>query len=311
MTQTRNVLSPTIAVAAYAAVYSLSLYALSLQPGFSLIEPLFVLGVLGIAMPVLAVALTRNARNPGPSARPIGTRETLASLGYLALFALFVLGFGFSVINEAIADEPTRSLAKLGVKLATMVALPVALLAMFGHRWRDTLAPGWSWPKHGRALIGVGLALLAFQAVFGRGLQSLDALQPAWSTMAWAIPACFLLASLEAGLCEEVLFRVFLQTRLAAFLKSELGAIAIGSLLFGLAHAPGLYLRGAALMEGAGGQPTLLWSLAYSIAIISPAGILFGVLWSRTRSLALIVVLHGLTDTLPHLAPFIETWASH
>ena len=112
-----------------------------------------------------------------------------------------------------------------------------------------------------------------------------------------------------AGVCEEVLFRVFLQTRLAAFLKSELGAIAIGALLFGLAHAPGLYLRGAALLEGSGGQPTLLWSVAYSVAIISPAGILFGVLWSRTRSLLLIVLLHGLTDTLPHLAPFIETYA--
>lgn len=308
MSRPNNVLSPTIAIAVYAVAYLLSLFGLSRQPGFSAIEPLFVLIVLGIAMPLLAVALTRNALEPAQGA-PVRPREVATSLAYLLLFAILVLGLGFSAINGAIADEPARSLAKLGLKLATMVVLPVALLAMFGHRWRHTLSPGWSWPRHGRALIGVGVALLVFQAVFGRGLQTLDALQPTWTTLTWTIPACFLLASLEAGLCEEVLFRIFLQTRLAAFLKSELGAIAIGALLFGLAHAPGLYLRGAALMEGAGGQPTLLWSVAYSIAVISPAGILFGVLWSRTRSLALIVVLHGLTDTLPHLAPFIETYA--
>ena len=308
MSRAKPALSALIGVAIYATAYALSLLGLARQPGFSAVEPLFVLAVLGIAMPLLAMILTRNARNP-ETASVISARETGASLLYLALFALLVLGFGFSAINDAITDEPARSLAKLAVKLLTMVALPVALLAMFRHRLRDTLAPGWSWPRHGRALIGVGLALLAFQAVFGRGLQTLDALHPAWTTLAWAIPACFLMASLEAGLSEEVLFRVFLQTRLAAFLKSELGAIAIGALLFGLAHAPGLYLRGAALLEGSGAQPTLLWSVAYSVAIISPAGILFGVLWSRTRSLLLIVLLHGLTDTLPHLAPFIETYA--
>lgn len=307
MSRNNTALPALAAIALYAVAYALSLFGLSRQPGFSVTEPLFVLAVLGIAMPLLAVVLTRNARNPVSDAL-VSSRETGASLVYLALFALLVLGFGFSAINEAIVEEPARSMAKFAVKMVTMVALPVALLALFGHRMRDTLAPGWSWQRHGRALIGVGLALLAFQAVFGRGLHTLEQLQPAWTTLAWAIPACFLMSSLEAGLCEEVLFRVFLQTRLAAFLKSELGAIAIGALLFGLAHAPGLHLRGAALLEGTGGQPTLLWSVAYSVAIISPAGILFGVLWSRTRSLLLIVVLHGLTDTLPHLAPFIETY---
>ena len=127
-------------------------------------------------------------------------------------------------------------------------------------------------------------------------------------TLVWAVPLCFLLQTIEAGLSEEVLFRVFLQTRIAVWLKSEVAAVSIGALLFGLAHAPGLYLRGASLMEGAGAHPTLLWSVAYSVAMISPAGLLFGVIWSRTRSLALVVVLHGLTDTLPGIAPFIGLW---
>ena len=220
-----------------------------------------------------------------------------------------MLGSTFRCGNEAWPDEPAQSTVKLAAKLLTMVLLPVGLLALFGHRWRDTLAPAWRWAKHGRALIGVGLALLVFQAVFGRGLHTLGELHPSVATLAWAIPLCLLWQTIEAGLCEEVLFRAVLQTRLAALLKSEVAAIVSGALLFGLAHAPGLYLRGASLMEGADAHPTLLWSVAYSIAIVSPAGLLFGVVWSRTRSLGLVVMLHGLIDTLPALASFIETWA--
>ena len=116
---------------------------------------------------------------------------------------------------------------------------------------------------------------------------------------------------MEAGLCEEFLFRAFLQTRLADALNSELAGVCLGALVFGLAHAPGLYLRGQALLEGADAHPTILWAIAYSVAIISPAGLLFGTLWSRTRSLGLVVVLHALTDLLPDLASFIQIWARH
>jgi membrane protease YdiL (CAAX protease family) len=61
-------------------------------------------------------------------------------------------------------------------------------------------------------------------------------------------------------------------------------------------------------MEGAGAHPTVLWAIAYSVAVISPAGLLFGTLWARTRSLGLVVMLHALTDLLPNLAPSIQMW---
>jgi membrane protease YdiL (CAAX protease family) len=294
-------------VGAYAACYAAALLALSTQPDFSLGEPLFALAVLGVIFPLMALALTRNA-TARPGLQAVSRSEGLAVLAYVGVFAVAVLGFGFSAINQAWPAEPTQSVVKLLAKLVTMVALPVALLAAFGHRWRDTLAPAWRWSKHGRALLVLGAALLAFQAAFGRGLKTLNELQPTIATLAWAIPACLVWQTLEAGLCEEVLFRVVLQSRLATLLKSETASVCVASLLFGLAHAPGLYLRGASLMEGADAHPTLLWSVAYSIAIVSPAGLLFGVVWSRTRSLALVVVLHGLIDSLPALAPFIETW---
>ena len=49
---------------------------------------------------------------------------------------------------------------------------------------------------------------------------------------------------------EEFFFRVLLQTRLSAVLKSKLGGIVLASLIFGLARAPGLYLRTAITQEG-------------------------------------------------------------
>jgi hypothetical protein len=39
--------------------------------------------------------------------------------------------------------------------------------------------------------------------------------------------------------------------------------------------------------------PNALTATAYTNAVISPIGILFGVLWARTRSFLLVVLLHG------------------
>jgi len=55
---------------------------------------------------------------------------------------------------------------------------------------------------------------------------------------------------LEVGVVEEFFFRVRLQSRLSAVLKSKLGGIVRASLRFGLGHAPGLYLRSRATQEG-------------------------------------------------------------
>ena len=295
------------ALVIYSVASALSLWALSTQPGFSLAEPLFALALMGVALPLLAVALTRGARNDYPPiAKP--APQLLSTLVYMGVYAVAVLGFGFSALNAALPDDPQQSLAKLAVQLLAMVALPWLLIRWHHPGQRQPLRADLSWRRHGRGLIGLGIALLIFQAVFGRGLQTLGDLHPAAATLVWAVPAALLWLAVEAGLCEEFLFRVFLQTRLAAALKSEFGAVCLGALVFGLAHAPGLYLRGQALMEGADAHPTLLWAVAYSVAIISPAGLLFGTIWARTRSLGLVVALHALTDLLPNLAPFIQMW---
>jgi membrane protease YdiL (CAAX protease family) len=80
------------------------------------------------------------------------------------------------------------------------------------------------------------------------------------------------------------------------------------SVLFGLAHAPGYVLRAGHLAEGMASAPDPLTAAAYAIMVVSPIGLMFGVLWARTRSLGLVVLLHGFTDLVPNLAPFARTW---
>ena len=100
------------------------------------------------------------------------------------------------------------------------------------------------------------------------------------------------------------LYRAVLQSRLAAWLGSAAAAIPAGALVFALAHAPGLYLRGGPGVDG--WSANQLEVAAFTVALLSPVGLLFGTLWWRTRSLLLIVLLHGAIDLLPNLPDFLE-----
>jgi membrane protease YdiL (CAAX protease family) len=294
--------SPMSATLVAMTAYAASLIVLLRRPDASLVEPLFLLGVLGIAFPALIAALTRRPRST-PQALTPPPSALMPVLAYLLAFSLLVLGWGFGAIAERWPDEPTQSIAQLAAKLATMALLP-ALLFLPGSRLRPRFGARRLW----LVFVAMAAAFLAFQAVFGRGPTTLRELAPSMSTLAWAIPACWLWQIVEAGLCEELLFRRVLQQRIADATRSQVAAVLWASLLFGLAHAPGLYLRGGHAMEGAS-DPTPLWAVAYSVAMIAPAGIAFGVLWARTRSLWLVVALHGTVDLLPQLAPFIRAWS--
>jgi membrane protease YdiL (CAAX protease family) len=114
--------------------------------------------------------------------------------------------------------------------------------------------------------------------------------------------------SLEAGLVEEFFFRWYLQSRLAAWAGSQVSAVVMSSLVFGLAHAPGIWLRGAGLQEGLGVDPSLLTTLAYVVVTQGVAGLMFGTLWARTRSFALVVLLHGFIDAPSNAASFMDAW---
>jgi membrane protease YdiL (CAAX protease family) len=301
-------------VALYGAAYAASLAVLARAPGFQAGESLAILLIFGLGFTAVAGAATRAITLP-PIAVERPRAESLAILAYLAVFAVLFLGFGLSAIREALPDGPLERSAILAAKLATMVLLPALLLLGLGVGRREILPPGGALVGGRREWLALAILcglVLVLQFTVGRGPRQIALLQAEWGWASWQLalvaPLALAWMTLEAGLTEEFLFRVLLQTRLEAWLRNRTAAILAMAVLFGLAHAPGYVLRGGHAAEGMAIAPDPLAAMAYAIVVVSPIGFMFGVLWTRTRSLGLVVLLHGFTDVVPNLAPFARTW---
>jgi membrane protease YdiL (CAAX protease family) len=201
-------------------------------------------------------------------------------------------------------------LAVLAEKLALFVLIPAAILMLIGRYRIDDLMPAsLQWPAI-KPVLWMALAALVMQSILGRGLRDIrDAHLPA-AIVAVAAPLCFVWLIVEVGVVEEFFFRALLQERLAQCFRSSWGGIVVAALLFGLVHAPGLYLRPSATQEAIGAHPSLLLAIGYSIVLTSLAGIFLGVLWSGTKNLAVVVIAHAATDLLPNLVPWIKAFSS-
>lgn len=292
----------------YVLLLGLSLARLAPRPGFAAGETVAGMIVFGLAFSLVAFWVTRGARPRLVQVRRPG-RELAAILAYLALFALGFLGWGLSALRAAVPGEPAQSVAVLAAKLVAMVLAPALVLVAMGYDLRDLFHLHRPDRVERRALLVMGALLLLLQLVAGRGPKMITALpEPAWA-IGLAAPLALAWMTLEAGLTEEFLFRAAFQTRAAAWLRSEAAGLVAMAVLFGLAHAPGYVLRGAHAMEGFAAAPDPLTAAAYSIVVVSPIGLAFGVLWARTRSLLLVVLLHGWADLVPNLAEFVRTWS--
>jgi membrane protease YdiL (CAAX protease family) len=122
------------------------------------------------------------------------------------------------------------------------------------------------------------------------------------------LPLVFIAMAIEAGLVEEFFFRALLQSRITQLLKSPVAGILISGLIFGLAHAPGLYLRGTGADQGLGQHPSVLFCITYCIVVLSSAGFFLGIVWQQTKNIYLIIILHALIDFLPNFPDFIRIW---
>jgi membrane protease YdiL (CAAX protease family) len=268
--------------------------------------PTVSLVVFGIALPLLSLPLTRKAEPPQIGvARP--ALELWVILGFLILYAVVFLGWGMSATRAALPAGREQELLVMAVKLLVHVAIPALLLAALGAKIAPLFSSGAGRPGFWPPLLVLGAIILALLCVVSPALSQIAALHASIVTLLWAFPASFIWLAIEAGLCEEFLFRAVLQTRLAAALKTETGAVVTGAVLFALAHVPGLYLRGHPGVDGYSTDPVRV--IAFTIAVLSPIALLFGTLWARTRSLLLIVLLHAAVDVLPNLAEFVRTWA--
>lgn len=292
-------------IAGYAALWAAATGYLAMRHA-DWVFPFFSLGVFGLALSGLAWLTTRKAQ-PQPVVVQRPGLELGAVLAYLAVYALVFLGWGMGALRQAIPAGQAQELAVLAAKLAVHVATPVLLLALMGARIAPLFGAVASRKGGLLTLAVLGPILIGLLCVVSPSLKQIGELHPTPGELLWAAPFAFVWIALEAGLCEEVLFRAVLQTRLAAVLRSETGAVLIGAVIFALCHAPGLYLRGGPGVDGWSTDP--LQVAAFTVATLSPIAIMFGLIWARTRNLLLVVLLHACVDVLPNLPETLKVWA--
>jgi membrane protease YdiL (CAAX protease family) len=297
-------------------LYLLAVVTLAATGVYSLAEPLFMLAIFGIALPGLAYVLCRRVEPLRVSASG-DHREIVATFALVGLVTLYLV-WGSDWIDAVVYrmfDETPRFefFLTIAKKVLVFVVIPYAVLSIsFGYRWRDF---GFV-PKIGSALTPPVLRLIAVFFLVYLGIQFLvgQAARPVFRgdfpavTMIVGGVLVYVTLIIEVGLVEEFFFRAVLQTRLAAWLNSESAAVVLMALIFGLAHAPGLYLRESGAVTALGASPDLLTAVAYSIAVLSLAGLAFGVIWAKTRNIYAVILIHAWVDTLPGLPGFIETF---
>jgi membrane protease YdiL (CAAX protease family) len=293
-----------ILLGGYVALYAVMLFAMQRSENFDVSEPLLVFAILGVGFSLATWLLTLRV---SPLDYPIANPEKeLATVAAWLLPVVAFITWGLGLLHRYVPSDPADAFVILAAKLIVFVIVPAILMrARFGYSVRQ-LAPMSVRASH--VLVGLGMCflMLAFQSVLGRGLQDIRNAHLPGAMLAYGVPLTFVWLALEAGVVEEFFFRVLLQTRLSAVLKSDLGAIVIMSLLFGLAHAPGLYLRASLTQEGLQ-HPSVLMAVGYSIVITSVAGFFLGLLWARTRNFAVVVVVHAMCDLLPNVLPTLRS----
>ena len=290
---------------AYVALYAGMLLAMRRTAAFDIAEPLMVLAILGVGFSLAAWLLTIGIH---PLDYPIlNPKRELAAVAIYLLPVVAFVTWGLDLLHRYVPADPENAFVILASKLLVFVVVPAAIMqAQFGYSFRQ-LAPTSVRTRHLLVALGMSVLLLAFQALLGRGLRDIASAHLSPSLLFYGIPLTFIWLALEAGVVEEFFFRVLLQTRLSAVLRSELGAIVLMSVIFGLAHAPGLYLRTGLTQEGLSPHPSLLMAVGYSIVITSVAGFFLGILWARTRNFAVVVVVHAMGDLLPNVVPTLRS----
>ncbi len=181
---------------------------------------------------------------------------TIAVMWTLAVAAVWICGWTALVYTTAAPGVwlPWPTITAPAIGLLTGVYFFVALLPLFqslrGPRWRT-----------------------AYAAAIRRGFSTLPGVLPNTG----AERAGFILLSLSAGICEEILFRGFLIRLLngGALAFPLVGALAASSLLFGLGHA----------YQGFKG-----------VISTTVGGLFMGLLFLLSGNLVFVMVAHALLD---------------
>jgi uncharacterized protein len=292
---------------AYLALYIAILVALRVVEGFDVAEPIMVLLVIGVGFSAIAWWITRRS-SPLPFSVKRPVPESVLLAGCLLLVTAYIT-WGLQAIQNDVHAEPLKSVVILATKLVVFVLVPFLLLrGLWKYTPREITGLSNGWRRHLNVALWMSLLLVGFQVVFGRGPSEIQQSGLPWWSLALGAPFAYLWLILEVGLVEEFFFRVLIQSRLAALTKSETGGVVLMAVLFGLAHAPGMYLRTGSTLEALGPSPSLFMAVGYAIVVTSVAGFFLGVLWVRTRNLPVLMLVHAAGDLVPGLVGIVKVW---
>ena len=310
----RNIFTNVWVLAGLVA-FGASLALLWRNPGFGRQDTLGGIIIFGIIFPLIAWAATARTRPLPIAERRSGGEMALlfVCLAIVTLYLIWGATLSETLISANWASPRTKFLVVFGRKLIVFVGIPFLLFRLiFGYRWRDFGIQ----PAGLRALAGnhflvvvvLSALILLFQYFAGNGAAPIRHGEFTASQLAIGLPLCFAWLFFEVGLVEEFFFRAVVQARLSAWFKSEISGVALMALLFGLAHAPGFILRRAGLADAIGENPSAADAMAYTIVVLSVAGIFFGIVWARTKNLFALMFIHGAADLLPNFKQFVSTW---
>jgi membrane protease YdiL (CAAX protease family) len=298
---------------AYLVIYFLFLVGLNYYEDYPVEEPLALAVVIGIIFTLVAHLASRNAKQLAPNP-PFeeGERVTLALL-VIGVTLILMVRFDSLLPGELQSTAPAGFILRVVRKVLTFVVIPYTVYRMVHKRnardfglagsWREILSR-----RNLTILFSLAVVILMFQYFAGNGARPIREGQFSALQLGIAFPLTFVVLILEVGLVEEFFFRALLQSRLTAWMKSDVGGIVASGLLFGLAHAPGIYLRGAGAIDGLGTAPSFLTSIGFSIVALSVTSFFLGLMWARTRNLWLMMAIHATVDLLPSVPEFIQVW---
>ena len=277
--------------------------------GRPLEEAVGALVILGVFLPLLALATCW--RLPAPTPPQPWRSDDAATMGLLVgwiVAFLLLKGPLLEALLPANGESAVRDTLNTVLKLGAFVVVPAVVLRERGYEWWQAGRPTAPGMRLVLCFALLALAGLAIQYLIGSQFRRLLGPDFEGRSILLGSVLAFAWMSIEAGLVEEFFFRWYLQSRLAAWSGSQVSAVFLSSLVFGLAHAPGIWLRGAGAVEGLGASPSLLTTVAFVVVTQGVAGLMFGTLWARTRSFVLVVLLHGFIDAPSNAASFMDAW---
>jgi len=226
-----------------------------------------------------------SARSPVPATG--SPHSSIAPAWHTAIVLFLMLGLSFigaQVHLPAVFNAYGRTPTYLLVILFEWITVAFIWwgLRRRGIRLADLVGGSWARPLYLLRDFGLSIAfILVFGGALLQGLSYLLKIVPS-KTMQDMMPVTsfemvlWVVMSLTAGFCEEVIFRGYLQRQFSALTRSFAGGIGLQAIVFGLSHG----------YQG--------WKL---MLLITVYGVCFGLLAHWRHSLRPGMLAHALQDT--------------